>query len=183
MQVDDCGLTAEDILFDEEQIAARLGEIAAELDARYAGSDLLMVGVLTGGFIIVADICRLMSMHVEIDWVGMSSYGAGTRSSGTIQMTKDITGSVAGRHVLIVDDILDTGLTIAWLTKLLTAAGAASVASCVLLRKPATRTRQSEAEFVGFDIPDVFAVGFGLDHAGQYRNLRCVAKATKMGAS
>lgn len=179
MDVEHCGLSRDDILFDERQIAARLDEIAAELDAKYAGVDLLIVGVLTGGFMIVADLCRRMTIHVEIDWVGVSSYGSSTQSSGTIQMTKDITPSVAGRHVLLVDDILDTGLTVSWLTALLESAGAESVESCVLLRKPATKARRIEARYVGFDIPDVFAVGFGLDHAGRYRNLRCVAKGTK----
>lgn len=179
MNVEDCGLTEDDILFNEEQIDIRLGEIAAELDAEYASAELLLIGVLTGGFMIVADLCRRMSSHVEIDWVGVSSYGSGTKSSGTIHTTKDIKTDVTGRSVLLVDDILDTGLTVSWLTNMLESAGARSVESCVLLRKPATKVRKIDARYVGFDIPDVFAVGFGLDHAGQYRNLRCIAKATK----
>jgi hypoxanthine phosphoribosyltransferase len=178
VNLDDCGLAKEDVLFTASQIEERLGELAEELDRRYAGSDLLMIGVLTGAFMVVADLCRMMSTHVEIDWVGVSSYGASSRSSGTIQMTKELKSDVTGREVLIVDDILDSGLTLSWLTSMLESNGAASVESCVLLRKPA-RAGRVDARYVGFDIPDVFAVGFGLDHAGQYRNLRCVAAADK----
>jgi hypoxanthine phosphoribosyltransferase len=179
MEVEDCGLSAEDILLTQDQIATRLGELATEIDARYAGDNLLLVGVLGGAFMIMADLCRNISMPIEIDWIGAASYGSGTRSSGVVQKTKELETNVAGRHVLLVDDILDTGLTISWLTRLIQSAGAQSVASCVLLRKPGTTARRIEADFVGFEIPDVFAVGFGLDHAGQYRNLSCVAKADK----
>jgi hypoxanthine phosphoribosyltransferase len=182
VNVEDCGLSKDDILLTEEQIQHRLGELAAEIDKKYLGTNLLMVGVLSGGFIILADLCRAMSLPVEIDWLGASSYGSGTRSSGVVQATKDIGSDVHGRAVLLVDDILDTGLTLSWLTRLMTANGAHSVSSCVLLRKPKSAARQVEAEFVGFDIPDVFAVGFGLDHAGRFRNLRCVASADKSQA-
>jgi hypoxanthine phosphoribosyltransferase len=182
MNVEDCGLSQDDILLTEEQIQKRLVELAAEIDEAYRGKNLLMVGVLSGGFIILADLCRAMSLPVEIDWLGASSYGAGKRSSGVVQTTKEIGADVSGRAVLLVDDILDTGLTLSWLTRLMTANGAHSVASCVLLRKPESATRRVQAEFVGFDIPDVFAVGFGLDHAGRFRNLRCVASADKRDA-
>jgi hypoxanthine phosphoribosyltransferase len=183
VKLEDCGLAKEDVLFDEHQIAARLADLAADLDEKYAGSNVLIVGVLTGAFMIVADLARLMSSHVEIDWVGVSSYGQGTRSSGIVRTTKDISVDVTGRAVLLVDDILDTGLTLSWLSKRLRARGAASVESCVLLRKPAPPDRRIDADYVGFDIPDVFAVGFGLDHAGRYRNLRSVAKAAKAAAA
>jgi len=179
MDVEDCGLTPDDVLLDRAQIATRMAELAAEIDKRYQDSNLLLVGVLGGGFMIMADLCRALSLSVEIDWLGASSYGSGSRSSGIVQTTKELETNVSGRHVLLVDDILDTGLTISWLTRLMQSAGARSVASCVLLRKPATSARRIEADFVGFDIPDVFAVGFGLDHAGKYRNLSCVAKADK----
>lgn len=179
MDIEDCGLGKDDILMDEDRIAGRIGEIATDLDARYGDADLLVVGVLSGAFMIVADLVRLMSSHVEVDWIGVSSYGDGARSSGTIKPTKDLTADVAGRNVLLVDDILDTGLTLSWLRSRMRALGAASVESCVLLRKPATPSRRIDAEYVGFDIPDVFAVGFGLDHAGRYRNLRCVAQAAR----
>ena len=179
MDVEDCGLSKEDILLDREQIAARLVELAGEIDQRYRGSNLLIVGVLGGAFVIMADLCRAITLPVEIDWLGASSYGSGSKSSGIVQTTKELETNVAGRDVLLVDDILDTGLTISWLTRLMQAGGAKSVASCVLLRKPATSARRIEADFVGFDIPDVFAVGFGLDHAGKYRNLSCVARADK----
>jgi hypoxanthine phosphoribosyltransferase len=180
---EDCGLTKDDVLFDEHQIASRLADIAADLDVRYADSNLLIVGVLTGAFMIVADLARSMSSNIEIDWIGVSSYGHGTRSSGVIRTTKDISVDVTGRAVLLVDDILDTGLTLSWLRKRVLARGAASVEACVLLRKPATPARRIDAQYVGFDIPDVFAVGFGLDHAGRYRSLRCVARAAKAGAT
>jgi hypoxanthine phosphoribosyltransferase len=183
VNLEDCGLTKDDVLFDEHHIASRLAELAADLDAKYAESNLLIVGVLTGAFMIVADLARLMSSHVEVDWIGVSSYGQGTRSSGTIRPTKDISVDVTGRAVLLVDDILDTGLTLSWLSRRMHAQGAASVESCVLLRKPVTPNRRIDAQYVGFDIPDVFAVGFGLDHAGRYRNLRCVAKAAKADAA
>lgn len=179
MKIEECGLTKDDVLFDESQIADRLAEIAVQLDAEYAGARLLIVGVLTGAFMIVADLARSMAIHVEIDWMGVSSYGNSTRSSGTIKATKDISTDVAGRHVLLVDDILETGLTLSWLTSRMHARGAASVESCVLLRKPAPANRRIDARYVGFDIPDVFAVGFGLDHAGRFRNLCCVARASK----
>lgn len=179
MNLEECGLTKDDVLMDEGRIADRIGEIAAQLDTRYHDSDLLVVGVLSGAFMIVADLVRMMSSHVEIDWIGVSSYGDKTRSSGTIKPTKDITVDVAGRSVLLVDDILDTGLTLSWLRNRMRAQGAGSIESCVLLRKPPTPGRRIDAEYVGFDIPDVFAVGFGLDHAGRYRNLRCIASAAK----
>ena len=179
VNVADCGLAESDILLSDKQIADRLVTLAAEIDQAYAGQNLLMVGVLSGGFIILADLCRAMSLSVEIDWLGASSYGSGRQSSGVVQTTKGIGADVRDRAVLLVDDILDTGLTLSWLSRLMSANGAASVASCVLLRKPASTVRRIEAEFVGFDIPDVFAVGFGLDHAGRYRNLRCVASADK----
>jgi len=179
MDVQDCGLSKEDVLPDREQIAARLVELAAEIDQRYRGSNLLIVGVLGGAFVIMADLCRAITLPVEIDWLGTSSYGSGSKSSGIVQTTKELETNVTGRDVLLVDDILDTGLTISWLTRLMQSGGAKSVASCVLLRKPATSARRIEADFVGFDIPDVFAVGFGLDHAGKYRNLSCVARADK----
>ena len=179
MEVTDCGLTEADVLLTRQQISDRMVELAAEIDARYQGERLLLVGVLGGGFMIMADLCRAMSLPVEIDWLGASSYGSGTRSSGIVQTTKELETSVTDRHVLLVDDILDTGLTISWLTRLMQSGGARSVASCVLVRKPATSARRIEADFVGFDIEDVFAVGFGLDHAGQYRSLGCVAKADK----
>ena len=182
LKIEECGLTTDDVLFDEQQIAGRLAEIAAELDAKYAEGGLLIVGVLTGAFMIVADLARQMSSHVEIDWMGISSYGNGTRSSGTIKATKDIGVDVTDRNVLLVDDILETGLTLSWLNSQMRARRAASVESCVLLRKPAAPTRRIDAQYVGFDIPDVFAVGFGLDHAGRFRNLRCVAKAKKTEA-
>jgi hypoxanthine phosphoribosyltransferase len=183
VNLEDCGLTKDDVLFDEHQIASRLADIAADLDAKYAESNLLVVGILTGAFMIVADLARQMSSHVEIDWIGVSSYGQGTRSSGTIRPTKDIGVDVTGRAVLLVDDILDTGLTLSWLNRRMHAQGAPKVESCVLLRKPVTPNRRIDAQYVGFDIPDVFAVGFGLDHAGRYRNLRCVAKAAKADAA
>jgi hypoxanthine phosphoribosyltransferase len=182
MDVEDCGLSQDDILLSRDQIATRMAELAAQIDEKYRGEKLLLVGVLGGGFMIMADLCRAMSLPVEIDWLGASSYGSGTRSSGIVNTTKELETDVTDRHVLLVDDILDTGLTISWLTRLMQSGGAQSVASCVLLRKPATSGRRIEADFVGFDIEDVFAVGYGLDHAGQYRSLDCVAKADKSTA-
>ncbi|MEO6703812.1 MAG: hypoxanthine phosphoribosyltransferase [Jatrophihabitantaceae bacterium] len=182
MNVEDCGLSQADILLTQQQITDRMAELAAEVDARYQGEKLLLVGVLGGGFMIMADLCRAMALPVEIDWLGASSYGSGNRSSGIVNTTKELETDVTDRHVLLVDDILDTGLTISWLSRLMQSGGAKSVASCVLLRKPATSARRIDADFVGFEIEDVFAVGYGLDHAGQYRSLNCVAKADKATA-
>ena len=160
------------VLLTEPQIQERLGEVAAQVDADYVGRDLLVVGVLKGATQVVADFVRHLKSHVHMDWMAVSSYGSGTQSSGVVRILKDLDADIEGRHVLLVEDILDTGLTISWLLKNLGSRGAASVEVFTLLRKPEAVQVQVNPKYVGFDIPNVFVVGYGLDYAERYRNLR-----------
>ena len=163
------------ILVTEEQINAKIKELAAEVDARYAGKDLLLVGVLKGAVMFMADLSREMQMHTQMDWMAVSSYGSGTQSSGVVRILKDLDADVLGRHVLIVEDIIDSGLTLSWLISNLKARGAASVEIVAFLRKPHAAKVQVDVAMVGFDIPNEFVVGYGLDYAEKYRTLKGVA--------
>ena len=160
------------ILLTEEQIGTRLDEIAAKIDADYAGKDLLLVGVLKGAVMVMADLARRLHHAVAMDWMAVSSYGSGTKSSGVVRILKDLDTDISGRHVLIVDEIIDTGLTLSWLTSNLTSRNPASVEICTLLRKPEALTMPVEVKYVGWDIPNEFVVGYGLDYRERYRNLR-----------
>jgi tRNA(Ile)-lysidine synthase len=162
------------VLVSEEQIASRIAEIGAQIDADYAGGDLLLVGVLKGAVMIMADLSRALRHRAEMDWMAVSSYGSGTKSSGVVRILKDLDQDITGRHVLVVEDILDSGLTLSWLLANLRSRGPASVEVCTLLRKPAAAKVDVEVRYVGFDIPNEFVVGYGLDHAQKYRNLRFV---------
>ncbi|MEY2965399.1 MAG: hypoxanthine phosphoribosyltransferase [Candidatus Nanopelagicales bacterium] len=164
-----------DVLISEEQIEQRLAEVAAQVDADYAGRDLLLVGVLKGATIVVADFMRHLKSHVTVDWMAVSSYGSGTQSSGVVRILKDLDTDIEGRNVLVVEDILDTGLTLSWLLRNLQSRGAASVEVFTLLRKSEALQMPVEPKYVGFDIPNVFVVGYGLDYAERYRNLRQVS--------
>ncbi len=175
MELSDVDLPEDGVLLSAGQIADRVEGLAREIEVAYEGLELLIVGVLGGAATFTADLTRAMRRPVEIDWIAASSYGSGTKSSGVLRITKDLEIETRGRHLLIVDDILDTGLTMSLLTSKLTSRGAASTEACVLLRKPYVPSRAIEPKFVGFDIGDTFAVGYGLDHAGKYRNLRCIA--------
>lgn len=159
-----------DVLVTEEQIQAALDDLAGQLTDDYADKSPLLVGVLIGAFVFMADLVRRLDFPLEVDFVAVSSYGDAT-VAGELELTKDVAGDVAGRHVLIVDDILDTGCTLAMLTELFKHRGAASVRSCCLLDKPARRTVEFEADYLGLEIPDKFVVGYGLDFAQGYRNL------------
>ena len=150
----------------------RLAEVAAEVDRDYAGRDLLLVGVLKGATIVMADFMRQMTTHVTVDWMAVSSYGSGTQSSGVVRILKDLDTDLEGRNVLVVEDILDTGLTLSWLLSNLRSRGADSVEVFTLLRKPEALQIPVEPRYVGFDIPNVFVVGYGLDYAERFRNLR-----------
>ncbi len=163
------------ILVTEEQINAKIKELAAEVDARYEGKDLLLVGVLKGAVMFMADLSREMQMHAQMDWMAVSSYGSGTQSSGVVRILKDLDADVLGRHVLIVEDIIDSGLTLSWLISNLKARGAASVEIVAFLRKPDAAKVQVDVAMVGFDIPNEFVVGYGLDYAEKYRTLKGVA--------
>lgn len=160
------------VLFTEEQIRGKVAEIAARIDRDYAGKDLVIVGVLRGAVMIMADLARALERHVEMDWMAVSSYGSGTKSSGVVRILKDLDSDVTGRHVLIVDEIIDTGLTLTWLTSNLSSRGPASVEIATLLRKPDAQQMPVDVKYVGWDIPDEFVVGYGLDYQERYRNLR-----------
>ncbi len=161
-----------EVLFTEKQIQDRLGELAADIERDYAGKDLIIVGVLRGAVMVMADLARALGRHVEMDWMAVSSYGSGTKSSGVVRILKDLDSDITGRHVLIVDEIIDTGLTLSWLTSNLGSRGPASVEICTLLRKPEALQMPVEAKYVGWDIPNEFVVGYGLDYRERYRNLR-----------
>ena len=163
-----------EVLFTEEQIQGRLAELAAEVERDYAGEDLLLVGVLKGAVMVMADLARTFSRHVEMDWMAVSSYGSGTKSSGVVRILKDLDTDINGRHVLIVEDIIDTGLTLSWLVSNLNSRGPASVQICTLLRKPDALQMTVDVKYVGYDIPNAFVVGYGLDYDERYRNLRCI---------
>ena len=159
------------ILITEEEIAARLDEMAAQIDADYEGEDLLLIGVLKGAVYVMADLSRRLHHDVQMDWMAVSSYGSGTKSSGVVRILKDLDTDLTGRHVLIVEDIIDSGLTLSWLQANLIGRGAASVNIATALRKPAAAKVGIDVAYVGFDIPDEFVVGYGLDYAEKYRNL------------
>ena len=162
------------VLLTEEQISDRIAEIAAEIDEAYQGRDLLLVGVLNGAVMVMADLARALSIHANMDWMAVSSYGSGTTSSGVVRILKDLDGDVEGRDILIVEDILDSGLTLSWLLKNLRSRKPASLEIFTLLRKPDAVKVDVKPRYVGFDIPNEFVVGYGLDYAQRYRNLRCV---------
>jgi hypoxanthine phosphoribosyltransferase len=163
-----------DILFSEEDIQRRLAEMAAEIETDYAGEEVLLVGVLKGAVMVMADLARALGRHVEMDWMAVSSYGSGTKSSGVVRILKDLDTDINGRHVLIVEDIIDTGLTLSWLVSNLRSRGPASVEICTLLRKPDALQMTVDVKYVGYDIPNAFVVGYGLDYAERYRNLRSI---------
>jgi hypoxanthine phosphoribosyltransferase len=175
MHSDDIGADLERILIDEEELNRRIVELAAQVDADYEGRDLILVGVLKGAVMLMADLSRAMKHPLEMDWMAVSSYGSGTTSSGVVRILKDLDRDITGKHVLVVEDILDSGLTLSWLLRNLKSRGPASVEVLTMLRKPeAVRVAVSPA-YVGFDIPNEFVVGYGLDYAEKYRNLRVVA--------
>jgi hypoxanthine phosphoribosyltransferase len=163
-----------DILFNEKQIQDRLAELAVEIERDYADKDILLVGVLRGAVMVMADLARHFGRHVEMDWMAISSYGSGTKSSGVVRILKDLDTDISGRHVLVVEDIIDTGLTLSWLVSNLSSRGPASVEICTLLRKPEAQRMAVEVRYVGFDIPNEFVVGYGLDYDERYRNLRSI---------
>ena len=164
----------EKVLLSEEQIQDRLVGMAQEIGRDYAGEDILLVGVLKGAVMVMADLARSLARHVEMDWMAISSYGHGTTSSGVVRILKDLDTDISGRHVLVVEDIIDTGLTLSWLIANLRSREPASVQICTLLRKPDALQMSVDVKYVGFDIPNEFVVGYGLDYADRYRNLRQV---------
>ncbi len=168
----DMGKDLERVLLTEDQIQQRLSEMAARIDEDYAGRDPLLVGVLKGAVMVMADLTRHLHQAVEVDWMAVSSYGSGTKSSGVVRIMKDLDRDITGRDVLVVEDIIDSGLTLSWLLTNLRSRGAASVEVCTLLRKPSAAKVAVDVRYVGFDIDNEFVVGYGLDYAERYRNLR-----------
>ncbi len=163
-----------EVLFTQEQIHAKIAELCRRIEADYAGRDLLIVGVLKGAVMVMADLARELKRDVEMDWMATSSYGTSTESSGVVRIVKDLDTDIAGRHVLIVEDIVDSGLTLSWLKQNLESRGPASLEICALLRKPEAAKIEIDARYVGFEIPNAFVVGYGLDYAERYRNLRAI---------
>jgi hypoxanthine phosphoribosyltransferase len=167
----DLGTDLEKVLITEEQIALRLQEMAAEIARDYEGQDLLLVGVLKGAVMVMADLARAIGSHLEMDWMAVSSYGSGTKSSGVVRILKDLDRDITGRNVLIVEDIIDSGLTLSWLMSNLSSRGPASVEVCTLLRKPEAAQVDVPVRYIGFDIPNEFVIGYGLDYNERYRNV------------
>lgn len=162
------------VLYTEEQILDRLDTLAAQIWADYRCFDFLLVGVLKGAVLVMADLIRALPGTAPMDWMAVSSYGSGTKSSGVVRILKDLDTDITGKHVLIVEDIVDSGLTLSWIKANLESRGAASVEIVTLLRKPDAAKVAVDVKYVGFDIANEFVVGYGLDYAQRYRNLRCV---------
>jgi len=179
LRAEDVDGDLEGVLIAADELQTRLRELAAQVDADYGEKNLLVVGVLKGAVMVVADFVRALSIPVEMDWMAVSSYGSSTRSSGVVRILKDLDTDLGGRHVLIVEDILDSGLTLSWLLRNLRSRGAASVEVLTLLRKPDAMRTEVDVRYLGFDIPNDFVVGYGLDFAEKYRNLDCVAKLSR----
>jgi hypoxanthine phosphoribosyltransferase len=167
----DLGADLKEVLITPQRLQARIAGLARQIDADYAGKDLLLVGVLKGAVMVLADLARAMHLPVEMDWMAVSSYGSGTKSSGVVRILKDLDSDISGRHVLVVEDIVDSGLTLSWLVGNLRSRGPASVRVCVMLRKPGAARMDIDVAYTGFEIGNEFVIGYGLDYAERYRNL------------
>ena len=164
------------VLLDEQRIQTRIRELASEIEADYrAGDEIHLVGVLKGGFVFMADLVRAMSARVTLDFIAVSSYAQSTRSSGEVRLLKDLDSGLEGRHVIIVEDIVDTGLTLTYLQDILRARAPKSLKTVCLLSKPSRRLVDVKVDYIGFTIEDRFVVGYGLDYAEKYRNLAHIA--------
>ena len=174
MEFSDIESDLSEILLTEDQIHEKLAELARRIEVDYAGEKPLLVGVLRGAVMVMADLARELKIPIEMDWMAVSSYGSGTQSSGVVRILKDLDTDLHNRHVLIVEDIIDSGLTLSWLLANLRGRGALSVEICALLRKPEAAKVEVDVRYIGFEIPNHFVVGYGLDYAERYRNLRAV---------
>jgi len=174
MELTDVANDLTEILITEEQIRSRLAELAREVERDYAGKDVLLIGVLKGAVMVMADLSRELKLSVTMDWMAVSSYGSGTQSSGVVRILKDLDTDLSGKTVLIVEDIIDSGLTLSWLIANLRSRGPESIEIFTLLRKPEAARVEIDVKYVGFDIPNKFVVGYGLDYAERYRTLRGV---------
>lgn len=171
-----------EVLVDREKIAEKVRELGRRISADYEGKDLLMVGVLKGAFVFLADLMREITIPVDMDMVSVSSYGNSRESSGVVRITKDIETGITGRHVLIVEDIIDTGLTLKHMIELLKTRGPESIKICAAFDKRERRKVDIKVDYEGILIPDEFVVGYGLDYAGRFRNLKdlCILKKTNI---
>jgi hypoxanthine phosphoribosyltransferase len=169
--VNELAAAVEEILIDEEALQSRIAELGAEVTADYRGRDLLLVGVLKGAVFFMADLMRTIELPCEVDFMAISSYGAGVDSSGVVRILKDLDVSIEGRNVLVVEDIIDSGLTLSYLLRNLEAREPASLEVCALMTKPARREIDIHCRYIGFEIPNRFVIGYGLDFAERYRNL------------
>src|SRR6195952_321360 len=174
MEASDVSADLTRVLVSESEIRAKLAELARRIEDDYEGDRPLLVGVLKGAVMVMADLARELRIHIDMDWMAVSSYGAGTQSSGVVRILKDLDTDLTNRQVLIVEDIIDSGLTLSWLLENLRSRGPASVEVAALLRKPDAMKMRVDPRYVGFDIPNEFVVGYGLDYAERYRNLRGV---------
>jgi hypoxanthine phosphoribosyltransferase len=172
-----------EILVQPDDLRRKVAELGARISEDYAGRELLLVGVLKGAIFFLSDLMRELSIPCEVDFMAVASYGSSTESSGVVRILKDLDASIDGRHVLIVEDIVDSGLTLQYLLRNLKARNPASVEVCALLTKPTRREVELQARYVGFEIPNRFVVGYGLDHAERYRNLPYVAALDDASAS
>jgi hypoxanthine phosphoribosyltransferase len=173
------GTDVERVIVTEEELRMKIAELAARVDSDYKDRDLLLVGVLKGAIMAMADLTRAMQRHIDMDWMAVSSYGSGTKSSGVVRILKDLDRDITGRNILIVEDIVDSGLTLSWLRANLMSRGAASVEILAILRKPEAAKVEVTCKYVGFDIPTDFVVGYGLDFNEKYRNLSFVGVLAK----
>jgi hypoxanthine phosphoribosyltransferase len=169
----------ERVIVDEKQLQEKIKELAARVDKDYENKDLLLIGVLKGAVMAVADLSRALQRHVDMDWMAVSSYGSGTKSSGVVRILKDLDRDITGRNVLIVEDIVDSGLTLSWLKSNLESRGAGNVEILAILRKPESAKVEVNVKYVGFDIPPDFVVGYGLDFDEKYRNLPFIGVLAK----
>jgi hypoxanthine phosphoribosyltransferase len=175
MEFSDVESDITEVLITEQEILDKLAELARRIEVDYANEKPLLVGVLRGAVMVMADLARELRIPIEMDWMAVSSYGSGTQSSGVVRILKDLDTDLHGRKVIIVEDIIDSGLTLSWLRSNLENRGADSVEICALLRKPDAATVDVDVKYQGFEIPNKFVIGYGLDYAEQYRNLRGIA--------
>ena len=169
----------ERVVVTQEDLQAKIKELAARIDKDYEGKDLILIGVLKGAIMAMADLSRALQRHVEMDWMAVSSYGSGTKSSGVVRILKDLDRDITGRNVLIVEDIIDSGLTLSWLKANLESRGAQNVEILSILRKPDAAKVAVDVKYVGFEISPEFVVGYGLDFDEKYRNLPFIAVLAK----
>jgi len=166
----------EQVLITEEAISAKIAELAAAIDADYLGKEVLLVGVLKGAVMVMADLARALATPVSMEFMAVSSYGSSTSSSGVVRILKDLDRDIVDQHVLVVEDVIDSGLTLSWLLRNMRTRGPASVEVCALLRKPDAAKVEVPVRYVGFDIENEFVVGYGLDFAERYRDLPFVGR-------